>query len=171
MGNDSQNSHQYRRRRCTRLECGNSGGHVSRHKAGMEIYGIREGFSGILDPDNYEDGGLIHLTPDRVRNISHLGGTILGTVNKGNPFKVSESLQGGVQVQQDRSEEVMAGFRKHNLDALIAIGGDGSLTIANSFYERGLRVVGVPKTIDNDLESTVLTFGYQTAVSFANRVH
>ena len=136
-------------------------------KLGWEIYGIREGFSGILDPDNYEDGGLIHLTPDRVRNISHLGGTILGTVNKGNPFKVSESLQGGVQVQQDRSEEVMAGFRKHNLDALIAIGGDGSLTIANSFYERGLRVVGVPKTIDNDLESTVLTFGYQTAVSFA----
>jgi ATP-dependent phosphofructokinase / diphosphate-dependent phosphofructokinase len=136
-------------------------------KLGWEVFGIREGYSGILDPQNYPDGGLVRLTPDVVRNISHLGGTMLGTVNKGNPFKVTESLPGGMSVQQDRSEEVMAAFRKHELDALIAIGGDGSLTIANSFYERGLRVVGVPKTIDNDLESTVLTFGYQTAVSFA----
>ena len=136
-------------------------------KLGWEVFGIREGYSGILDPQNYEDGGLIRLTPELVRNISHLGGTILGTVNKGNPFKVTESLPGGMTVQQDRSDEVIAAFRKQELDALIAIGGDGSLTIANSFYERGLRVVGVPKTIDNDLESTALTFGFQTAVSFA----
>jgi 6-phosphofructokinase 1 len=136
-------------------------------KLGWEVFGIREGYSGILDPQNYPDGGLVRLTPDIVRDISHLGGTILGTVNKGNPFKVTESLPGGMTVQQDRSEEVMTAFKKHGLDALIAIGGDGSLTIANSFYQRGLRVVGVPKTIDNDLESTVLTFGFQTAVSFA----
>ncbi len=136
-------------------------------KLGWEIFGIREGYSGIMDPQNYPEGGLIRLTPESVRNISHLGGTILGTVNKGNPFKVTESLPGGMTVQQDRSDEVMAAFKKHELDALIAIGGDGSLTIANFFYERGLKVIGVPKTIDNDLESTVLTFGYQTAVSFA----
>jgi 6-phosphofructokinase 1 len=136
-------------------------------KLGWEVYGIREGYSGLLDPQNYSDGGLVHLTPERVENISHLGGTILGTVNKGNPFKVTESLQGGMTVEKDRSAELMEAFRKREIDALIAIGGDGSLTIANSFYERGLRVVGVPKTIDNDLESTVMTFGYQTAVSFA----
>jgi 6-phosphofructokinase 1 len=136
-------------------------------KLGWEVFGIREGYSGLLDPQNYPDGGLVRLTAERVKDISHLGGTILGTVNKGNPFKVSESLQGGMTVQKDRSDEVVAAFEKHNLDALIAIGGDGSLTIANSFVARGLRVVGVPKTIDNDLQSTVLTFGYQTAVSFA----
>ncbi len=136
-------------------------------RLGWEVVGIREGYSGILDPQNYADGGLVRLTPEMVRNISHLGGTILGTVNKGNPFKVTESLPGGMTVQQDRSEEVMQAFAKHGLDALIAIGGDGSLTIANSFAKRGLRVVGVPKTIDNDLASTVLTFGFQTAVSFA----
>jgi len=136
-------------------------------KLGWEVYGIREGYSGVLDPANYSDGGLVRLTPESVRNISHLGGTILGTVNKGNPFKVTESLPGGMTVEKDRSEDVVAAFRQHELDALIAIGGDGSLTIANHFHQLGLRVVGVPKTIDNDLQSTVLTFGYNTAVSFA----
>ncbi|MBI4893909.1 MAG: ATP-dependent 6-phosphofructokinase [Acidobacteria bacterium] len=136
-------------------------------RLGWEVVGIREGYSGILDPQNYPDGGLVRLTPEMVRNISHLGGTILGTVNKGNPFKVTESLPGGMTVEHDRSDEVMQAFQTHGLDALIAIGGDGSLTIANSFAKRGLRVVGVPKTIDNDLASTVLTFGFQTAVSFA----
>ena len=136
-------------------------------KLGWEVFGVREGYSGFLDPHDYEDGGLFRLTPDRVRNISHLGGTILGTVNKGNPFKVTESLPGGMTVEKDRSDEVLRAFEKHKLDALIAVGGDGSLRIANYFFERGLRVVGVPKTIDNDLESTVHTFGYQTAVSFA----
>lgn len=136
-------------------------------KLGWEVVGIREGYSGLLDPQNYPGGGLVPLTPESVQDISHLGGTILGTVNKGNPFKVTESLQGGIKVEKDRSDELMQAFKKNQIDALIAIGGDGSLTIANSFYERGLRVVGVPKTIDNDLESTVLTFGYQTAVSFA----
>jgi 6-phosphofructokinase 1 len=140
---------------------------VAATKLGWEVYGIREGYSGILDPGNYPDGGLVRLTPEKVHNISHLGGTILGTVNKGNPFKVTESLPGGMTVEKDRSEDVVAAFRKNQLDALIAIGGDGSLTIANHFQKLGLRVVGVPKTIDNDLQSTVLTFGYQTAVSFA----
>jgi 6-phosphofructokinase 1 len=70
-------------------------------------------------------------------------------------------------VDRDRSDEVIENFRKHGIDALIAVGGDGSLTIANALHQKGLRVIGVPKTIDNDLDSTVLTFGYQTAVNFA----
>jgi len=140
---------------------------VAASRLGWEVCGIREGYSGVLDPQNYPDGGLVRLTPDSVRNISHLGGTILGTVNKGNPFKATEALQGGITVEKDRSEEVLAAFRQHGLDALIAIGGDGSLTIAHHLNKLGLRVIGVPKTIDNDLQSTVLTFGYQTAVSFA----
>lgn len=136
-------------------------------RLGWEVYGIREGYSGLLDPQNYPDGGLMRLTPELVRNISHLGGTILGTVNKGNPFKVTESLPGGMTVAQDRSDEVIAAFRKHALDALIAVGGDGSLTIANMLNKKGIRLVGVPKTIDNDLSATALTFGFQTAVDFA----
>ena len=140
---------------------------ITATKLGWEVYGIREGYSGLLDPQNYPTGGLVHLTPDTLRDISHLGGTILGTVNMGNPFKVTEKLQGGMTVAEDRSDELMAAVRSNEIDALIAVGGDGSLTIANAFYERGLRVVGVPKTIDNDLASTVTTFGFHSAVSFA----
>lgn len=134
---------------------------------GWEVVGIHEGYAGLLDPEAYEDGGLMRLTPERVREISHLGGTILGTVNKGNPFKVAEGLPGGLVVEQDRSDEVIEAFRARGLDALVAIGGDGTLTIAESFSRRGLRVVGVPKTIDNDIEGTQVTFGYHSAVSFA----
>jgi len=140
---------------------------IAAERIGWEVFGIREGYSGLLEPDKYPDGGVFRLTSERVRDISHLGGTILGTVNKGNPFKVTESLPGGIKVERDRSGDVVAAFRERELDALIAIGGDGSLTIANHLQQCGLRVVGVPKTIDNDLQSTVATFGYQTAVSFA----
>jgi ATP-dependent phosphofructokinase / diphosphate-dependent phosphofructokinase len=140
---------------------------LAAEKLGWEVFGIREGYSGILDPQNYPEGGLVPLTSATVRNISHLGGTILGTVNKGNPFKVTESLPGGMTVDKDRSDEVLEAFQRNQLDALIAIGGDGSLTIANALYKKGLRVVGVPKTIDNDLSATLMTFGFQTAVSFA----
>jgi ATP-dependent phosphofructokinase / diphosphate-dependent phosphofructokinase len=140
---------------------------IAGEKLGWEVFGIREGYSGLLDPQLYPDGGLVRLTSDTVRNISHLGGTILGTVNKGNPFKVTESLPGGMTVDKDRSDEVIEAFRSHQLDALVAIGGDGSLTIANALQKKGLRVVGVPKTIDNDLSATNVTFGFHTAVSFA----
>ena len=128
---------------------------IAADKIGWEVFGIREGYSGILDPGNYPEGGLLHLTPRLIRDI------------KGNPFKVSESMPGGMVVDKDRSGEVLEAFRRHDLDALIAIGGDGSLTIANALHKKGLRVVGVPKTIDNDLSATLLTFGHQTAVSFA----
>jgi 6-phosphofructokinase 1 len=96
-----------------------------------------------------------------------MGGTILGTTNKGNPLHYPMMDKQGRAYEKDRSAEVMRGFRRDKIDALIAIGGDGSLSIANVFAEMGLRVVGVPKTIDNDLEHTVITFGYDTAVSFA----
>src|SRR5512137_2224576 len=90
-------------------------------RLGWEVVGIREGYSGLLDPQNYPQGGLVRLTSDIVRNISHLGGTILGTVNKGNPFKATESLPGGMTVDKDRSDEVIELFRKHQIDALVAI--------------------------------------------------
>ena len=134
---------------------------------GWEVFGIREGYDGLLDPQNYPDGGLVPLTRATVRHIAHLGGTILGTTNRGNPFKHVVTQPDGTMRELDRSTAVLEAFRKHRLDALIAVGGDGSLTIANQLFEQGLRVVGVPKTIDNDLESTLVTFGLDSAVSFA----
>jgi 6-phosphofructokinase 1 len=134
---------------------------------GWELVGIREGYDGLLFPDQYPDGGLVPLTPAAVKRISHLGGTILGTTNRGNPFRVREQTPDGGTREADRSQELLASMRRHGLEALIAVGGDGSLAIAHDLHRQGLRLVGVPKTIDNDLDATVMTFGFNSAVSFA----
>ncbi|GAB3497880.1 ATP-dependent 6-phosphofructokinase [Curvibacter fontanus] len=134
---------------------------------GWECVGIRDGFNGILAPQHYPQGGTEVLTRDRVRGIAHLGGTILGTTNKGDPFHFPVRQANGSTVEQDRSGEVLDYFRCEGVDALVIAGGDGTLTIGNELHRRGLRVVGVPKTIDNDLDKTHTTFGFDTAVSFA----
>ncbi len=134
---------------------------------GWECYGIRDGFNGILCPERYPDGGVFRLTRDKVRGIAHLGGTILGTTNKGNPFQFPVVMPDGSTKEIDRSDDILAYFAKEGLDALISVGGDGSLTIAEALHRKGLRVVGVPKTIDNDLDKTFTTFGFDTAVAFA----
>ena len=134
---------------------------------GWECFGIRDGYNGLLLPDQYPDGGLVPLTNERVRGITHLGGTILGTTNKGNPLKYPTKGKDGTMFEKDRTDELIKLFKRAKIDALISIGGDGSLTISNVLAQKGLRVVGVPKTIDNDLEKTVITFGVDTAVGFA----
>ncbi|HAV22317.1 MAG TPA: 6-phosphofructokinase [Bacteroidetes bacterium] len=134
---------------------------------GWECVGIRDGFNGLMFPERYPDGGVFPLTSTTIRGITHLGGTILGTTNKGNPMKFPTQRADGTWYEKNRIEEVVELFKKRSIDALISIGGDGSLTIANALFQKGMRVVGVPKTIDNDLDKTVITFGFDTAVSFA----
>jgi ATP-dependent phosphofructokinase / diphosphate-dependent phosphofructokinase len=134
---------------------------------GWECYGIREGFNGILFPERYPEGGVFRLTPDKVRGIGSLGGTILGTTNKGNPLQFPMKMPDGTTKEVDRSGEILEFFGRKELDALVSVGGDGSLTIANALHLKGLRVIGVPKTIDNDLDKTFTTFGFDTAVGFA----
>jgi 6-phosphofructokinase 1 len=134
---------------------------------GWEVYGIRDGFNGLLLPEQYIEGGLMRLTRERVRGITHLGGTILGTTNRNNPLRFPIKGENGQIEQVDRSEELVRSFKLHGLDALITIGGDGSMEIANVLSKKGLCVVGVPKTIDNDLDRTDVTFGFDTAVAFA----
>jgi phosphofructokinase-like protein len=140
---------------------------VSGIRRGWECYGIRDGFNGILDPEHYLGEGVIRLTLDEVRGIAHLGGTILGTTNQGDPLRFPTRMPDGTITYNDRTDEIVSFFEKQGLDALIAVGGDGSLTIANALHRKGLRVVGVPKTIDNDLDKTFTTFGFDTAVAFA----
>ena len=129
---------------------------------GWEVYGIRRAYSGLLGEDE-----IVPLTRDAVRGITHLGGTILGTTNRGNPFAWPVRQADGTIQKVDRSDEVVAAFHENGFDALIAIGGDGSLRIAHDLSKKGLKVVGVPKTIDNDIEGTPLTFGFLTAVYVA----
>ena len=134
---------------------------------GWEVIGIRDGYNGLLAPEDYPQGGLIHLTTEHVRGITHIGGTILGTTNRGNPLHFPVEYPDGRVDEIDRGDEIIKMFRVHHIDALVAVGGDGSLSIAHELTKRGLRVVGVPKTIDNDLDKTVVTFGFDTAVTFA----
>jgi 6-phosphofructokinase 1 len=130
-------------------------------------FGIRDGYNGLMMPEEYPQGGLIPLDRDAVRGITHLGGTILGTTNTGNPMRFPTVEENGRVYERDRTDELIMQFNHCGLDALIAIGGDGSLAIADTLYRKGLSVVGVPKTIDNDLDKTVITFGFDTAVHFA----
>jgi len=134
---------------------------------GWDVVGIRDGFNGLLAPEEYDGNGVITLTRDAVRGIGHLGGTIIGTTNRGNPTAYPVQQPDGSWVEVDRTPEVLARFAEHGIDALVTIGGDGSLTIGNHLHQAGLRVIGVPKTIDNDLEQTTQTFGFATAVEFA----
>ncbi len=136
-------------------------------RRGWEVVGIRDGYNGLLMPEEFADGGLIPLTMESVRGITHLGGTILGTTNKGNPLTFPITNADGTVTTVDRSKEIVRACRKQRIDAVVAIGGDGSLSIAKALHGHGLRIVGVPKTIDNDLDKTVSTFGFDTAVSFA----
>ncbi len=131
-------------------------------RRGWEVYGSRSGYKGLLDPDE-----LVRLTPEDVEGITPIGGTILGSTNKGNPFAMPvENLAGEVNVV-DVSDRILKNFNRMGFYCHIAVGGDGSLEIAHRFAEKGMPVIGVPKTIDNDLEATDRTFGFDTAVATA----
>ena len=113
-----------------------------------EFVGVKDGFRGLVEDD------IVPLPRQRVRGLSKVGGTILGT------SRVSPITNGG-------TGRVKAVMDKHQIDALVAIGGEGTLTVARMFHDDGINVVGVPKTIDNDLSATDRTFGFDTAVSVA----
>ena len=128
---------------------------------GWEVYGIEQGFEGLL-----LRGKVRRLVWSDIRGIIHIGGTMLGTSNRGNPFEFVVK-RGRRKVVEDRSDDVVRRFRDLGLDGLIVIGGDGSLRIADRLAAKGIPLVGVPKTIDNDLAATVVTFGFDTAVQTA----
>ena len=127
--------------------------------AGVEVVGLEDSFDGLLDQSRTRV-----LTPRDVTGILRLGGTILGTTNRGNPFEYPIDAASG---KADYSERVVATFQEMKLDALVVIGGDGTLQIAHQFHLMGVPLVGVPKTIDNDIWGTTSCFGFDTAVSFA----
>lgn len=136
-------------------------------KRGWECVGIRCGYDGIMHPEHFPEGGMVPLTRDTVRGIAHTGGTILGTTNRGNPFSYEVTREDGSVETLDISQQLLDGFHANNFDAIVAIGGDGSMRIASQVAKLGIDVVGVPKTIDNDLQGTIATFGFDTAVDFA----
>jgi ATP-dependent phosphofructokinase / diphosphate-dependent phosphofructokinase len=135
---------------------------LTAERKGWEVFGILDSYDGLFRED-----GVIPLDRRAIRGITHLGGTILGTTNRGNPLRWPVVADDGSVSYEDRTQHVVDELARRDIDALIAIGGDGSLAIAQRLSERGLKVVGVPKTIDNDLAATSLTFGFTTAVETA----
>jgi 6-phosphofructokinase 1 len=134
---------------------------TARNDYECEVLGILNGFDGFI-----EDGGTLLLTPREVRGILPRGGTILGTANRGNPF-ARKVVKNGVEIIEDVSDLVVQRIHSLGLDALIVVGGDGTLRICYELFEKGCPVIGVPKTIDNDIGGTDVSFGFDTAVSTA----
>jgi len=126
-----------------------------------KVIGLENGFDGLVF------GRTMGLTTRNTRDILTLGGTILGTTNKGNPFAYREFNDQGEIVVRDLSDQAMKTFRDLELDCLFVVGGEGTLELAHKFQLMGMPVVGIPKTIDNDLFGTDYTFGFQTAVQVA----
>jgi ATP-dependent phosphofructokinase / diphosphate-dependent phosphofructokinase len=126
-----------------------------------KVLGIEDGFDGLIKPCKMRE-----LDLGSVSGILPRGGTILGTTNRGNPFAY-KVIENGEPVEKDYSHIVIHNVKEAGIDALIIVGGDGTLSIAQMFQDRGLNIVGVPKTIDNDLSATEFTFGFDSAVDAA----
>jgi len=127
---------------------------------GWKVTGILDGFDGLIH------GRSQSITSRDVRGLQARGGTILGTSNRGNPLRYPVQ-EGGKTVFHDVTDKIIANIRKLGIEVLIAVGGDGTMKITQALYEKGVPVMGVPKTIDNDLKATEVTFGFNSAVSTA----
>ncbi len=137
-------------------------------KYDMQVIGIKDGYEGLIH-NQYRT-----LSYDDVSGILTLGGTILGTTNKANPFQYA--VKDGKQIKfEDRSGDVLKNIGELGIDCLVCIGGDGTLWISHRFFQQGVPIIGVPKTIDNDIRGTDITFGFDSAVTIAtegiDRIH
>lgn len=124
---------------------------------GLNVFGILDGFEGLVE------GKARELNNQDVSGILARGGTILGSSNKGDPFHWPVERNGKIEIV-DKSQDALKNYQAWGLDAIIAIGGDGTMHICNKLSKMGINVIGVPKTIDNDLEATDMTFGHDSAV-------
>ncbi|HKJ38796.1 MAG TPA: ATP-dependent 6-phosphofructokinase, partial [Anaerolineales bacterium] len=131
------------------------------YEYGCEVIGVRNGYDGFIDEE-----GIVPLEIKDVRGILPRGGTILGTVNRGNPY-ARKVIRDGKEVTLDVSNEIIKGIERLEVDALLVLGGDGTLRSAHELCQKGAPVIGVPKTIDNDIGGTERTFGFDTAVTTA----
>jgi ATP-dependent phosphofructokinase / diphosphate-dependent phosphofructokinase len=130
----------------------------ARRTYGWEVLGVRNGFEGLFEQQ------YVELDPQRVQQALPRGGTMLGSSNRANPFAYPLSLPDGRTEIMDVSARILENLGKLDLQGLIVVGGDGTMSFAKRFCEQGAKLVGVPKTIDNDLEATDYTVGFQTAV-------
>lgn len=133
---------------------------------GWEVVGIRDGFDGLLYPERYPDGGLVAFTPTLVENLAGAGGCILGTAARSDPFHVRTINAENMVEEVDRSEELLGIIQKEQIDAVVSVVGSRALSILWKLGRKGLKTVCVPKSVENDVAATMLSFGFNSGLSF-----
>lgn len=140
---------------------------LAAHELGWEVVGIRDGFDGLLFPKHYPEGGLLTLTPQLLENCSAGGGAILGNASRTDPFRVRQVNAESMVEEVDRSGELIANLAAEEIDAVISIVGPQALSVLFRLHRQGLRTICVPTSLENDVAVTQLSFGFNTALSFA----
>ena len=143
-----------------------TGATLAAHEQGWEVVGIRDGFEGLLFPERYPEGGLMPLPASRVRDLAGTTGCILGTAARSDPFRVRSVDEEGMAREVDRSDELLKLLSAERIDAVISIVGARALGIMWRLGRKGLPVICIPKSIENDVPSTALSFGFNSALSF-----
>ena len=135
-------------------------------KLGWEVVGIRDGFEGLLYPDNYPDGGLVTLSPQLIENLDPAGAGLLGQSGRIDPFQARVIDDEGMVEEVDLSDELLNRLKAEQIDGLISVVGGRGLTILYKLHRKGLNTVCVPRSIENDIASTAVSFGFNSALSF-----
>ena len=134
-------------------------------KLGWEVVGIRDGFEGLLHPDRYPDGGLVALNPQLIENLDPAGGGILGQSARIDPFNVRTITEDGMVEEVDMSDELLRRLKAERIDALISVVGGQGLSILYKLHRKGLNTVCIPRSIENDIAATMVSFGFNSALS------
>lgn len=145
-----------------------TGAVLAAQKLGWEVVGIRDGYDGLLFSDRYPDGGLVNLTPRMMEDLVGADGCILGTATQSDPFRVRTVNAENFVEEVDRSDELLEKLRQERIDAVISVVGSRALGILWKLSRKGLRTVCAPKSIENDVAATMLSFGFNTALSFVS---
>jgi 6-phosphofructokinase 1 len=142
------------------------GAALAAHELGWEVVGVRDGFAGLLHPDRYPDGGVMPLSPALVEGLDLAGGCVLGQSAKVDPFHVRRVDEDGMVEEVDESDRIQQALGDAQIDALISVVGGRGLTIFHKLHRKGLASVCVPQSIENDIASTMVSFGFNSALSF-----
>jgi 6-phosphofructokinase len=142
------------------------GASLAAGKLGWEVVGIRDGFEGLLHPDRYPDGGLVTLSPQLIENLDPSGGGVLGQSARIDPFNVRTVNEDGMVEEVDMSDHLLKRLQAEKIDGLISIVGGQGLSILYQLHRKGLNAVCIPRSIENDIASTSVSFGFNSALSF-----
>jgi 6-phosphofructokinase 1 len=140
---------------------------LAAEELGWEVVGIRNGFAGLLDPDDYPDGGLLTVSPRFVENLDPAASVgVLGQAPQFDPFHRRQVNDDGMVEEVDRSDEVLAALQEQGIDALVSVVGGRGLSILHKLNRKGLNAVCVPRSTENDIAATMVSFGFNSALSF-----